>query len=364
MLHLRRNDQIQDAATRTEKFDLMMSRLATSGVFLPKLMIPAIKRLAIGVGALAVLNCVLGARVQPVLASNEIFLISTRVVGTACDGSAMSRHLQCEQVVATPSQKFRWQSCDWRDLASESLSNRPTVIYIHGNRIARGEDRLQGMQIYRSLTRHNQSNESLRFIIWSWPSSAIPGPFKDYKIKANRTRPAAWQLAWFLDHIPAKSRVSLLGYSYGARIASGAMHILGGGSLGGLKLEQRIHPQHPPFRVALLAAAFDAHWIQPGHFYGRALSQVERLVISTNQLDPVMRFYHLSNGRGRIHALGKSGVSQPQTLGYARQNIKLIDCTRTVGRNHSLVDYLTVSGKMRLIWQELLAADDRIVVSR
>jgi len=344
-------------------------------------MIPAIERLIDSVRVFAVLVAMpafllgtLGSTVRPALASDEIFLISTRSVGTACDDRVMRSRLQCEQlVVASPHElrqpKPQWKSRDWRNLVSDSTAERPTIIYIHGNRIARGEDRSQGMQMYRSLARHkklngHKLNGPIRFIIWSWPSSAIPGPIKDYQVKARRTRPAAWQLAWFLDQLPAQSRVSLLGYSYGARVASGALHVLGGGSLGGLKLDQRIHPQHQPFRVALLAAAFDADWIQPGHFHGRALSQVERLVISVNSLDPIMRFYHLSNGRGRMHALGKSGVLQPQTLGSARQNIRLIDCTRTVGRNHSLVDYLAISRNMGAIWQELLTSDAKIAISQ
>jgi len=341
-------------------------------------MIPAIQRLLISVRALAVLSLAIGALTSLPLSShasedsltprlpspdapNEIYLLSTRMVGTACNDRAMVSRLQCEQFLAAPQHPARWISRDWQELISDSNSNRPTVVYIHGNRIERGKDRSQGMQIYRSLTRHGNSNQSIRFIIWSWPSSAISGPIKDYRVKANRTQPAAWQLAWFLDKLPAETRVSVLGYSYGARVVSGAMHVLGGGALGNLKLEQRVHPQRKSFRVALLAAAYDAPWIQPGHFYGRALSQIERLVIATNQMDPVMRFYHLSNGRGRVHALGKAGVSQPQSLGSARHFVRMIDFTRSVGRNHSLV---TISGKMKAIWHELLASDTKIARSR
>ncbi len=344
-------------------------------------MIPAIERLLISVRALAVLSLAIGALGSPLQSirasddlslfeppafggSDEIYLLSTRWVGTACDGRAMSNRLQCEECIATPQHPAQWITRDWQELVSDSNSLRPTVVYIHGNRIERGKDRSQGMQIYRSLTRHGNSNQPIRFIIWSWPSTAISGPLKDYKLKANRTQPAAWQLAWFLDQLPARTQISVLGYSYGARVASGAMHVLGGGALGNLKLQQRIHPQRESIRVALLAAAYDAHWIQPGHFYGRALSQVERMVIATNQMDPIMRFYHLSNGRGRVHALGKVGVSQPQSLGSARQFVRTIDFTHAVGRNHSLVNYLAASGKMKAIWHELLASDTAVAINR
>jgi len=214
------------------------------------------------------------------------------------------------------------------------------------------------MQVYHSLKANSSLNRPFRFIIWSWPSSKIPGPVKDFLIKAQRTHPAAWQLAWLLDKLPVDAQVSLVGYSYGTRVIGGAAHLLSGGRLGQLKLEERIHLQRPAVRAALIAAAFDADWVQPGQFYGRSLGQLERLVLTTNEQDPVMRFYHLSNGRGRMHALGKSGVHQPRTLGKATRRVQLVDFSHKVGRSHALVDYLGANEKMRLLWQELLVLHD------
>ena len=174
------------------------------------------------------------------------------------------------------------------------------------------------------------------------------------RLKAARTCPVSWQLAWFLDQLPAETPVSLIGYSYGARIASGALHVLGGGRLNGLPLTERLHPQRPPIRVAMIAAAFDADWMLPGRYHDRAISQVEELIVVTNHRDLVMRFYHLTVDRGRIHALGKEGVPHVRCLGEAARRIKSVDMTREVGRSHLLVNYLAATRKMGVVWCRLI----------
>ncbi len=300
---------------------------------------------------------------------DEVLLVSTRSVGTLCNGKSMCRDLRCQRLVTSPVGQQAWKATDWRCLLS-GPSHLPTIVYVHGNRIATGQDRDQGMQIYRSLKASGALNGPIRFIIWSWPSKQIRGPIKDYLVKARRTNPAAWQLAWLLDKLPVKTPVSLVGYSYGTRVVSGATHLLAGGRLGQLNLAERMHPQRPPVRAALLAAAYDADWIQPGQFYGRSFEQIERLVLATNQLDPAMRFYHLSNGRGRMHALGKSGVHQPRALGSAMHRMQLVDFTHEVGRSHALVDYLATDGKMNAFWHQLMTSqnpatsDSEIFLSR
>jgi len=289
-------------------------------------------------------------RDEPV--QDEVLLISTRAIGTVCNSESMNCGLCCQRLVTDPTGQQTWKSMDWLGLLSPP-DERPMVVYVHGNRIAAGQDRAQGMQVYRSLKSHRRANEPVRYIIWSWPADQISGLIKDYRVKARRTNPAAWQLAWLLDKLPLETQLSLVGYSYGTRVVSGAAHLLAGGRIGNLQLAERVHPQRPLVRAALLAAAYDADWIQPGNFYSRTLAQIERLVLATNKLDPVMRFYHLSNGRGKMHALGKSGVHQPSALGSAVSALQRIDFTREVGRSHALVDYLAADGKMRVIWRRL-----------
>jgi hypothetical protein len=169
-----------------------------------------------------------------------------------------------------------------------------------------------------------------------------------------RTNPVAWQLAWFLDQLPAETPIAMMGYSYGARTVSGTMHLLGGGKLGNLSLENRQHADRPPVRIALVAAAFDADWVLPGEVHQRTITQVERMVVVTNRQDPAMRFFKLSTKNSRVDALGLAGIPNATKLGAAVKRIQYIDVTAEVGRSHVIYDYLADQPKMTRMWRQLL----------
>ena len=128
------------------------------------------------------------------------------------------------------------------------------MIYIHGNRVPSECTAPEGQQVYRLLTAGVDDATPIRFVIWSWPSAQMRGQLRDVRTKANRTELAGYCLAWLLTHLPENQQVSLLGYSFGARIATGAMHLVGGGTLCGRTL-----PPHPMTssntRVVMLAGA-------------------------------------------------------------------------------------------------------------
>lgn len=283
---------------------------------------------------------------------DEILLLSTRRIGARCDDQLLQHQLDCYQLTENSSGCRRWQAIDWRGILSHEKS-RPTLIYVHGNRVSQGKDRVEGLRVYRSYVQHTRPATPIRFIIWSWPADRIPGPIKDYRLKAHRTRPAGWQLAWLVDKLPEETPLGLIGYSYGARVVCTATHLLAGGAVDSLALADRWHPERQPVQVALIAAAFDADWIQPGHYLGRAVYPVEKMTLGTNRLDPAMRYFHWSNGRGRIHALGKAGPAQPAALGPGLRRIHRIDFAASVGRSHQLSDYLQAHQEITRFWQQL-----------
>ncbi len=286
--------------------------------------------------------------------ADEILLISTRRLGTSCNPEQIKQSLDCHRLTFNSAGEPTWVAHDWHNLQLPTSALRQTVIYVHGNRVSEGYDATEGMAVYESLISGRKGHKPLRYIIWSWPSSQIPGQIKDYQVKALRTNPVAWQLAWFLDQIPAETPISLMGYSYGARAVSGTMHLLGGGSLGNLKLEKRRHPDRQPVRVALMAAAFDADWMLPGEVHERAITQVERMVVVTNKQDPAMRFFKLSTKKSRVDALGLAGMPQSAKLGPAAKRIQYLDVTAEVGRSHVIYDYLADTPKMTRMWRQLL----------
>lgn len=284
--------------------------------------------------------CLLGATLSHCSgAEDQVLLISTRQLGTRCDPEQMLDGLECRERVADDN-ATKWRTIRFEEIAQ---NDRPTLFYIHGNRVGRGRDKTEGLAVYQRLAQHHAGEGPIRYVIWSWPSDQIRRPVLDYKVKAARTRPVGWQLAWAIDQLPAETPLALVGYSYGARIATGALHLLAGGALGELKLGDP-RPR-PPVHAALIAAAEDAAWIRPGGFHGRALSQIDRLVLLTNRLDPAMRFYHLGFGRD-VQPLGYTGL----VAGRPQGKVWSVDLTEQLGRTHALGSYLRAKEVVARVW--------------
>ncbi|MBX3424952.1 MAG: alpha/beta hydrolase [Pirellulales bacterium] len=283
---------------------------------------------------------------------DEIVLASTRPLGTRCDAAAMSAGLDCRRYAAELSGGARtWQRTDLAT-ALPAASELPTIVYIHGNRVEAGEAFGHGLKIYRSLAPRLPSDTPVRFVIWSWPAEQIRGVVKDYTVKAARTGAVAWQLAWTLNRLPPDAAIALVGYSYGARVATGTLHLLGGGALEG-RTVANLQPDRRRAHAILLAAALDADWLLPTGQHGRALKQLEHLTLVTNRRDPAMRFYHMISDRD-VRALGYAG---PPSWGRLKSQFQVeidaFDATSDVGRHHALQAYLASSPQLTRAWKGL-----------
>ena len=130
----------------------------------------------------------------------------------------------------------------------------PIGFAMHGNRVSSSQAIRQGMMAYRQFTARVPASQPVRFVIWSWPSDRIHGILRDVRAKAARSTTDGKYLAWTLHQLDPQSRVSLIGFSYGARIATGALHVVAGGSLDGFSLAPARKPR-TPVRAAFAAAA-------------------------------------------------------------------------------------------------------------
>jgi hypothetical protein len=222
-----------------------------------------------------------------------------------------------------------------------------TVIYVHGNQVSAGLARQRGLATYRRMIECASSDKQVRFIIFSWPSTQIKGPLKDVRVKAARTRPAGFQLAWVIDQMPGDLPMGLIGFSYGPRVITGALHILGGGTVNGLGLVERAHPDRAPMRVVLVAAALHSNWLGAGQYHGQAMTQVDKMLLINNHTDRALKLYHLSTPSGSPKALGSCG---PTCIGDERHKIRSIDVSRAEGPKHEEMGYLCVPGTACRLW--------------
>jgi hypothetical protein len=279
---------------------------------------------------------------------DEIILVNTRPVccTTNPDRMAAGLRLNSYEVVDDAGHR-RWKPYDLAALQTADPSVT-TVIFVHGNQISSGEDCRTGLDLYRRLVRCHCSNQPIRFMIYSWPAAKISGPLKDVRAKAARTQPLGWELAWFMDQIPGETPIGLIGYSFGARIITGALHILGGGELCGKGLDEQEHFDRAPVRVVLIAAALNSNWLGPHQFHGLAMTQVDQMLLLNNREDLAMRYYHFTTKNGRPQALGLCGPTYlaPED----REKICNRDLSRYDGSRHDLMRYLGAPGAVSQTW--------------
>ena len=218
-----------------------------------------------------------------------------------------------------------------------------TTVFVHGNRIPRDEAFTKGWSAYRMLVRC-ADDRPVRFIIWSWPSDPIHGPVQDAREKASRTNPTGYYLGWFLDQLNPETPVSLLAHSLGARVVTGALHLLGGGQIDGHRLQERKHSSRQPMSAVLLVAALDNDWLLPGHFHGKAMSQVSSMLLVNNNCDILLKRYHLIYGRRcPQQALGYTGLASWAATAADWTKVSQVSAAPIVGRRHAFAGYICSS---------------------
>lgn len=296
-----------------------------------------------------------GQHATHVRAQDELVLIDSRPLGCTTDDQRLAEGLVARRYDPVGQSHGReWVDIDWREVVAWNDPGVATIFYVHGNQIAPRDAYSRGLYVYRKLVRCAGDDRSIRFIIWSWPATQIKGMLRDYRIKAERTRPVGYQLAWLVNQMPADMPIGFLGYSYGARVESGAAHLLAGGSLGGLRLANPPAADRPTEHV-YLAPAFEEGWLSPRRFHGKAMEQIDRLLSTVNPKDPAMKFYPLLGKSIRERAMGFDG---PKGLPRSfASRVRLLNVTASVGRSHDLCDYVQAPGLMAMAWRRLTFAD-------
>lgn len=269
---------------------------------------------------------------------DQLWAVSSR--GLGCDVTAGIQRLRYWRY----DREQCWVKSNLDELLAGEDADAVTTVFIHGNRVDHCEAFSKGWSAYRRLVAC-ADERPVRFVIWSWPSDPIRGPVQDARIKAGRTNPAGYYVAWFVNRLQPGTSVSLWAHSYGARIATGALHLLGGGSVAGYRLKDRDSQGRRPVQAVLLASAVDDHWLLPGHAHGQAMSQLDGLLLVNNGCDNLLKRYQLLYpGRGCEQALGYVGLATSRLHADDAAKVRQLDAANVVGREHLFANYLCSPG--------------------
>ncbi len=266
---------------------------------------------------------------------DQVWVVSCRGAGQASDSLRYSQYHG----------RGQWRPSDRERFIASAAPGVRTCLFVAGYGYDSAETRELGLAAYRGLTSGVSPSHGTRFVIWSWPSDqGDQGIVRELRATAAHTDRFAWQLAqWLEDTAPGQS-VSLIGTSFGARIVGGALHLLGGGKLGAFELPPRTAALRPA-RVVLISPAIDDDWLLPDRRFGLALSQVDRMLLLNNSVDPMMKRYHwLYDRRSTAEALGRSGLCCGG-LGCGgldceeRKKIVQVDTAAVIGAKHGCGPY-------------------------
>jgi hypothetical protein len=266
---------------------------------------------------------------------DRVYLLSTRhLTYDACRAPLQHVPFRMWQVSCESSQ------CINPDDYQSSISiERPVVFYIHGNRMSSDEVVCRALTVRREI-RSRCGTGAIDWVIFSWPSEREPGALRDFREKADRCDAQGLYLASFMrKHVEASIPIAMIGYSFGARVATGALHALAGGTLSGRRL-----PESPVtganVRIGLVAPAIESNWLCGNGYHRRATKNMERLLLLYNRRDVVLKRYWLIEKVRRETALGFSGPSCfASRADGTRLPVRSRDCSPSVKLRHSELDY-------------------------
>lgn len=266
---------------------------------------------------------------------DELWLVSTRELGEAGEesGELVLRRYAAEGVE-------RWPVAETEQFTRPLGDATANIIFIHGYGYNEEDAMTAGWLAYRAITSELLPKQHIRFTFFSWPSTAkrFRG-IRDFGDKGRRTFSDAWYLAQLLSQLPADQQVTLIGCSYGARVATGAAHYLGGGELRDMKLTEAQVAAKPRLRMLLLAPAVHNDWLYPDQLEDKCLPRTERLLMIFNTRDPVLTEYSRLSRSSDPEALGLSGFLDLDRLGDLKDRVEQLDAFKFIDAHHGLQHY-------------------------
>jgi len=258
---------------------------------------------------------------------DEVFLVSSRCLPGGCGFDLPVEQLQVSRFEPGAG----WTSSDWQSLTSSFSPSGLTSVYVHGNWMDTYWAQRRGWEMYHEVTRNLPVERPIRHIIWSWPTARERGALRATREHAIRADNEAYYLASYLATLPAKEQVSISAFSLGARSVSGALHLIGGGSLKGRTVTQST-PNLLGYRVVYFSAAVTYHAMLPGQFHQNALNSVDRMLNICNDRDKVLKHYNFVTRRSGDEAAGYECFA---LTWEQREKVQQFRAGNILGKEHS-----------------------------
>jgi len=223
---------------------------------------------------------------------------------------------------------YRWENNQWQVAEAKTFfdtqqAEMPLIVFAPGYTSTTSQTTQTGL----ALVKHFDPDKPCRVVFWNWYSEKGQGTLRcDVRNKLSIIGRTADYLALFLQKMQPQSKVCLFGFSFGSRIVCEATESL-------RKSGQR--PDGLRLNLVVSGAATDAHWFAKGHKHGDVPEIVEKILVTYNPEDWVLRFYHLMYGlRHKSKALGRTGLPMQRIDSAYRDRFENIVVNRYIGDEH------------------------------
>lgn len=281
----------------------------------------------------------------PSLSAGDAWLIDARYASPQ-SGDASLERLVVNQLEQRESNRMQWAESTQNAFFDSYDPNIPLVVIIHGNWMTLPEAKSHGIAFHRLARKLGEH----RLLVWSWPSErAMKKIRRDALLKARRADAHGHVLAMFLKKLPAGSKVSVVGFSFGAKLACEALQGLSDDVPRPQSMDMQVDTQpvdEKPIghglrvRTILLAAAMDQGSLAPGRQYGHALRGTEKMLIHVNPDDCVLRWYPKMKSCNGPAAIGREGVSYGRFPVEYIEKVRSRNVMRLIGHDHGFMDSL------------------------
>ena len=265
----------------------------------------------------------------PAREGDQMWLVNTREIKkvSAADPGLAIRRANSEA---------DWEEAELSRLTVEGLAGTRTVVYVHGYDFDAAKAERVGWAMYHELRQRLSSEQRLRMIVWSWPSTAIKYRFvRDVRDKARRANAEAFMLAWLLSRVDTDV---VIGSALGCKAVTGSLHLLAGDSQH-LNTAVTADARRGKLLVVLISPAIHNDWLLPGEYHGEALGQIRRMLLLNNSQDPTPANYGAISTKSSPVALGLSGL-EVDKLGDQAQRLTQVDVAEEIGEEHGVEHYL------------------------
>jgi hypothetical protein len=283
-----------------------------------------------------------------------MWLVSTRRLPYA-GGNPVSPDFAPDVSCYVPSQG--WIPSSFNALVAAGGHSTLTTVFVHGNDTDADFALRGGTGLYGQVVESASGPApATRFVIWSWPNQGTTIRVrKTTQASAARLGIEGYFLGNCLRWLAPQGPTSVVGYSSGAGVVTGGLHMLGGGMLEGRRLITPAPPEASKIHALLLGAATPNDWLMPGMPHERAWTQLERIVITVNANDAVLQWYPMLWGRGGPMALGVTGILDRARLGFAQSKLVELDLRAAMNRNHGWKYYTASPEVAKLLRYEMIS---------